>query len=996
MTHFNFNFMSVFFIILLLTQISHITNSLPSKKDIQILLQTKNSLTLLDDAAGNNLNDWAILNDFSTTNACNWTGVNCDQSTLYINSIDLTGLTLSGNFPSKFCKIKSLQNLSLSDNFLYGSISTKQLSSCSNLHFLNLSNNLLIGDLPEFVPVFRNLQWLDLSRNNFSGDIPFSFGGSFPKLQVLSLFGNLLNGTIPSSLTNLTELIRCEIAYNPFTPGPLPADIGKLTKLKNLWLPYTNLIGEIPESIGGLIALENLDLSNNELSGRIPESIGKLKNAKQIELYWNRLSGELPASLGNLSNLIYFDASMNGLNGVIPEKFAALQLISLGLNDNYLEGEIPESLVSNTKLEELKLFNNRFSGTLPERLGDNSNLEEFDVSGNGFTGSLPSSLCNGKKLKRLIAFNNKLSGNFPESYGECDSLTYVRIFNNEMSGSIPVSVWRLPRVHLLEIKNNRFDGVIPSAVSGSRKLAQLRISDNQFSGEFPGGICQLSELEVVDASRNRFSGKLPLCITELRKLEKLDLQENMFSGEIPSNVSLWKHLTDLNLSRNRFYGEIPSELGSLPDLNYLDLSENLLSGEIPAQLTNLKLNKFNVSGNNLAGRIPVGFDNNFYLPSFIGNPKLCSPDLKPFHPCPKTKFATWFLVAFFLILCLLLLSSLLWFLKSKSMSIGENIKPSWKLTSFHTMSISEHEILGSLTEENLIGSGGSGQVYRARLKTGQSVAVKRLWDVNAKMGRLSAYQSEVETLGRIRHGNIVKLLLSCAGEDLRILVYEYMENGSLGDVLHGEKGGVLLDWQKRFKIAVGAAQGLAYLHHDCVPTIVHRDVKSNNILLDEEFCPCVADFGLAKMLQLEEGKEASAMSLISGSYGYIAPEYAYTMKVTEKSDVYSFGVVLMELVTGKRPTDSCFGENVDIVKWVTDAAATSEDHCLNLRHLVDTRIIPSSSDYTEMEKVLNVALFCTSAFPMNRPSMRRVVEFLKDGRDICFPPTSPKSCSTTS
>ncbi|MCL7043685.1 hypothetical protein MKW94_005227 [Papaver nudicaule] len=985
------NSMHLFFIILLLllvTQISH-TNSLPTKKDIQILLQTKSSH--LDDTAGN-LNDWA---NSTTTSPCNWTGVSCDPLTLSINSIDLTGLTISGNFPSNFCRIKSLQNLSLADNFLTGSISTKQLSPCSNLQFLNLSYNLFVGNLPEFIPVFKNLRWLDLAQNNFSGDIPSSFG-SFPKLQLLSVFGNLLNGTIPSTLTHLTELTRCELAYNPFTPGPLPADIGRLTKLKNLWLPYTNLIGEIPDTIGGLIALENLDLSNNELSGKIPESIGMLQNVKQIELYSNRFSGELPMSLGNLSNLIHFDASMNSLTGLIPEKFAALQLLSLGLNDNNLEGAIPESLVTNTKLEELKLFNNRFSGKLPEKLGENCNLEEFDVSGNSFSGNLPSLLCNRKKLKRLIAFNNRLSGNFPESYGECDSLTYVRIFNNEMSGNIPVSVWRLPRMYLLEIKNNRFDGAVPSAISGSRELAQLRISGNRFSGEFPVGICQLSELEVVDASQNRFSGELPVCVTELRKLGKLDLQENMFSGEIPSNVSLWIHLTGLNLSRNRFYGEIPSELGSLPDLNYLDLSENLLSGEIPSRLTNLKLNKFNISGNNLSGRIPVGFDNDFYLPSLIGNPKLCSSHLKPFRPCPKTKFVTWFLVAFFLILCLLLLLSLLWFLKRKSMSTAENVKPSWNLTSFHIMSINEHEILGSITEENLIGSGGSGKVYRARLKTGQSVAVKRLWDVNAKKGRLSSYQSEVETLGRIRHANIVKLLFSCAGEDLRVLGYEYMENGSLGDVLHGDKGGVLLDWQKRFKIAVGAAQGLAYLHHDCVPAILHRDVKSNNILLDEEFCPRIADFGLAKMLQLVDGKEESAMSLIAGSYGYIAPEYAYTMKVTEKSDVYSFGVVLMELVTGKRPTDSFFDENNDIVKWVTDAATTSEDHCSSLRHLMDTRICPTSSDYTEMEKVLNVALLCTSAFPMNRPSMRRVVEFLKDGKDICFPGTSPKSCGNKS
>ncbi|OVA07345.1 Protein kinase domain [Macleaya cordata] len=947
-------------------------------QDAEILLQIKNSH--LEDPTGR-LSDWISTGG---DGPCNWSGIVCDPQTLTVNSIDLTGFGISGGFPAGFCRIRTLQNLSLSDNFFNGSVSSEQISSCSHLRYLNLSINLFVGVLPEFSSEFTSLRWLDLSRNNFSGDIPASFG-RFPKLQVLSLFGNLLNGTIPSSLTNLTELIRCDLAYNPFTPGPLPPEIGNLTKLENLWLPYSNLVGEIPESVGGLFALKNLDLSNNGLSGKIPDSIGRLKSIKQIELYWNRFSGELPASLGNLTTLITFDASQNNLTGKLPEKFAGLQLISLGLNDNQLEGEIPTSLASNTKLVQLKLFNNRFSGVLPGDLGRNSNLEDFDVSGNYIVGKLPPFLCHRKKLRRLVAFNNKLSGNLSEYYGDCNSLTYVRIFNNEISGTVPDRLWSLPRLYLLEIKNNRFEGWIPPVISGSKKLAQLLISGNQFSGGLPVEICQLSELAVLDASRNRFSGELPSCITEIRKLQKLDLQENMFSGKIPSRVSLWTDLTDLNLSRNRFSGEIPSELGSLPDLTYLDLSENLLSGEIPTQLTNLKLNKFNLSCNNLAGKIPPGFDNNFYLPSLIGNPYLCSPNLKPFPPCRKAKSATWFLIAVLISSCLLLLLSLFWFYKSKTKSIGGKTKLPWKLTTFHNTSFNEEEIFASLSEENLIGTGGSGKVYRARLKTGQTVAVKRLWEGNGKTGNLGVYQSEMETLGRIRHGNIVKLLFSCAGEDFRILVYEYMENGSLGDVLHGEKGGVLLDWHKRFKIAVGAAQGLAYLHHDCVPPILHRDVKSNNILLDEEFSPRVADFGLAKTLQREGGEDGSAMSRVAGSYGYIAPEYAYTMKVTEKSDVYSFGVVLMELVTGKRPIDSSFGENKDIVKWVIDAATASEDHCLSLQHLMDSRMNLSSGDYKEMEKVLDVALLCTSAFPMNRPSMRRVVEFLKDGRDVSFP-----------
>ncbi|KAK6923196.1 Protein kinase domain, partial [Dillenia turbinata] len=226
-----------------------------------------------------------------------------------------------------------------------------------------------------------------------------------------------------------------------------------------------------------------------------------------------------------------------------------------------------------------------------------------------------------------------------------------------------------------------------------------------------------------------------------------------------------------------------------------------------------------------------------------------------------------------------------------------------------------------------------------------------------------------------------------------------MENGSIGDVLHGEKGGVLLDWQRRFNIAVGAAQGLAYLHHDFAPAIVHRDVKSNNILLDGDFCPKVADFGLARTLQQDGGKGDVLMSRVAGSYGYIAPGesfcvcvrvlvmwnvlnltvYASTLMVTAKSDVYGFGVVLMEIVMGKRPNDFSFGENKDIVKWITDVALSSPElndnittcNQVDVGQLIDPRMNQSTCNYQEVEKVLNLALLCTSSFPMNRPSMRR-------------------------
>uniref|UniRef100_A0A5B6Z2D6 non-specific serine/threonine protein kinase n=1 Tax=Davidia involucrata TaxID=16924 RepID=A0A5B6Z2D6_DAVIN len=597
-----------------------------------------------------------------------------------------------------------------------------------------------------------------------------------------------------------------------------------------------------------------------------------------------------------------------------------------------------------------------------------------------------------KKLQSLITFNNRLSGTIPASYGDCDSLSYVRIFNNELSGQIPVRFWSLPGLGFTQLENNRFEGTIPPSISGARHLTALLVSGNNFTGEFPSEICGLQELAVIDISRNGFTGELPSCLTKLKKLQKLDLQENMFGGEIPSSVSSWTDLTELNLSNNNFAGRIPSELGNLPVLTYLDLAGNLLSGEIPVELTKLKLNKFNISDNRLDGKVPPGFNREYFLTSLMGNLKLCSPDLKPLPLCPKPKPVSLYVIGILATFAILLFGSLTWYWVVKTRKLhpfGSKSKrsSSWKITKFHRVGFNEEDVLASLMKDNLIGTGGSGWVYKVQLKSGQTVAVKRLRGGNCQPEAEAVFWSEVETLGRIRHGNIVKLLCSCVGEDFRVLVYEYMENGSLGDVLDGEKGGVLLDWPKRFAIAVGAAQGLAYLHHDCVPPIVHRDVKSNNILLDEDFRPRVADFGLAKTLQQNVNEGDRVMSRVAGSFGYIAPEYGYTLKVTEKSDVYSFGVVLLELVTGKRPNDDSFGENKDIVKWVTEAALSTPEEgsstvgssCWgDLDQLIDPRMMnPSKSDYEEIGKVLNVALLCVSAFPMNRPSMRRVVELLK-------------------
>ncbi|GFY86687.1 HAESA-like 2 [Actinidia rufa] len=949
--------------------------------DVAVLLRVKSGG--LGDPDGR-LSDWV---GTSQNAPCNWTGLTCDPKNGAVASIDLSGLGIAGPFPAYFCRITTLRDLNLGNNNLNGSLSSLAVSFCSYLHSLNLSSNLFVGELPEFEPEFANLTTLDLGYNSFSGGVPASFG-RFPALKALSLHGNLLDGIIPEFLTNLSELTRLELGYNPFTPSPLPRTIGNLKKLDYLWISKANLTGNIPDSIGNLTGLQTLDLSINNFKGKIPVTIGGLRSVERILLYQNQLSGELPHSLSNLTSLSEFDVSQNNLSGKLLENIAGLPLDVLNLNDNSFEGEIPEILASNPNLYLLKLYNNRFSGKLPVGLGRHSDLVEIDVSGNEFEGPLPPNLCYGNKLERLITFNNKFSGTIPESYGECNTLNYIRMQSNELSGTVPVHFWSFSGLTLFQIGDNTLQGSIPTSISNAQGLTDVLISGNNFSGGLPPEICELKELKTLDAGRNRFSGELPECLTELTKLTELYLQENMFAGRIPTSVRYWKDLQTLDLSKNDLTGEIPAEFGSLPALAYLELEGNSLSGEIPAELTKMKLISFNLSNNELEGEVPEGFNRKNLIQSLTGNPGLCSPDLKPLSPCPKPKHLRFYVIGILAVSALVLVGAVIWLYKTKTLKVLFGKKQSsLSITTFQRVRFNEDDLLGSLKEENLIGSGGSGQVYRVKLKSGQTVAVKRLWGGSRKGDMEAEFRSEVETLGRIRHTNVVKLLLSCIGEDLRVLMYEYMENGSLGDVLHGEKGRVLLNWPKRLSIAVGAARGLAYLHHDCVPPIVHRDVKSNNILLDEEFRPRVADFGLAKTLQSDVKDESNGvMSRVAGSCGYIAPEYAYTLKVNEKSDVYGFGVVLLELITGKRPNDDSFGEHKDIVKWVTEVALSSQEEgrgvtsspYVDLEQLIDPRMDRSTANYEEIKNVLNIALLCTSAFPINRPSMRRVVELLKN------------------
>ncbi|MED6130850.1 Receptor protein-tyrosine kinase cepr1 [Stylosanthes scabra] len=882
---------------------------------------------------------------------CKFSGVTCnDQGDVTV--LDFTGWSsLSGNFPSSICNyLPNLQILRM--GFTKFKFPTESITNCSNLQELNMNHMFLSATLPDFSPL-QNLRVLDLSYNLFTGDFP------------MSVF----------NLSNL-EIINFN-ENTAFRGWKLPETFDNFKKLNSMVLTTCSLHGQIPPALGNITTLVDLELSGNYLTGQIPRELGLLKNLQELELYYNyHLVGNIPEELGNLTELTDLDMSVNKLTGRIPVSICKLpKLQVLQLYNNSLVGEIPGELENSTALRILSLYDNFLNGTVPEKLGQFSGMVVLDLSENSLSGPLPREVCKGGKLLYFLVLDNNFSGVIPDSYANCMMLLRFRVSNNRLQGPIPEGLLSLPHVSIVDLSSNNLSGVIPDINGNSRNLSELFLQRNMISGVIPPSIARAPNLVKIDFSSNRLSGAIPPEIGNLRKLNLLMLQGNKLSDSIPSSLS------------------------SLSSLNLLDLSNNLLTGSIPESLSVLLPNSINFSHNLLSGPIPPKLIKGGLVESFSGNPGLCvlpssnSSDDQSFPLCNSREYKSKRVNTIWVagISVVLIFVGAMLFLKrrcSKETAAVEHDETlsssffSYDVKSFHRISFDQREIIESLVDKNIMGHGGSGTVYRIELKSGDVIAVKRLWstkskdDSGAAEERLvvdRALKAEVETLGSIRHKNIVKLYCCFSSMDCSLLVYEYMPNGNLWDALH--KGCIELDWPTRYQIALGIAQGLAYLHHDLVFPVIHRDIKSTNILLDVDNHPKVADFGIAKVLQARGAKD-STTTVIAGTY-----EYAYSPRATTKCDVYSFGVILMELLTGRKPVEAEFGENRNIVFWVSNKVEGKEG--ARPSEVFDRRL--SNSFIDDMIKVLRIAIRCTYKAPSSRPTMKEVVELLIEAEPCKLP-----------
>nr|GEX18070.1 probable LRR receptor-like serine/threonine-protein kinase At1g74360 [Tanacetum cinerariifolium] len=933
--------------------------------------------------------------------------------------INLSGLTsleildvsvnrFSGNIKMSFPRIcNSLVVANLSSNNFTGEIATS-MDGCSKLEYVDLSSNFLTGNLWFGFDRFKEFT---VSENRLNHTIPGSIFQENCTLERLDLSQNVFSGGIPKEISKCKNLTILDLSGNIIT-DKVPTEIGSITKLEQLFLGNNSLSREIPESLLELKNLTYLDFSRNNFGGDIQPIFGRFTQVKYLLLHANGYTGGLNSSgILKLQNISRLDLSFNNLTGLLPP-----ELSQMG------------------SLRYLILAGNLFSGAIPSEFGNLQGLQALDLSMNQLNGSIPSSLGRLTSLLWLMLANNSLTGQIPPELGNCRSLLWVNLANNQLSGSLSPELTNMGNnpspTFLLNRQRNPAAGSgecsamkrwIPAdyppfsfvySLLNRKRCRSLWDTLLKGNGIFqvclPGtnirtrqisGYCQLSG--------NRLSGQIPPGIGKMGNFSMFHLGDNEFSGTLPEEIGQMP-LIVLNISRNNFSGRIPMQLGSLKCLRNLDLSYNNFSGTFPTNLNNLtELSKFNVSYNPyISGMIPVtGQLATFEKSSFLGNPLLDLPSFidnstnsSTIYGHRRSQQRKWgaLLVSMFLLLaftvCAVMTILVCVVVKSPVDQDGyimEDLKPGkefvsnsgdsspWvsdavKVIRLDKTAFTHADILtatSNFANDRIIGRGGFGTVYRGLLLDGRHVAIKK--KLREGMEGEREFRAEMEVLSRNGYGwphpNLVTLYGWCLYGSEKLLVYEYMDGGNLEDSIPDRFG---FKWKQRIDVAIDVARALVFLHHECYPSIVHRDVKASNVLLDKKGKARVTDFGLARFVDVGD---SHVSTMVAGTVGYVAPEYGQTWQATTKGDVYSYGVLVMELATGRRAVDG--GEEC-LVEWSRRVMGDGRNGFTQSMIPVSLLVSGLDDGAVEMGELLRIGIRCTAEAPQLRPNMKEVLDML--------------------
>ncbi|EPS59661.1 phytosulfokine receptor 1, partial [Genlisea aurea] len=809
-------------------------------------------------------------------------------------SLELGGRRLSGSISESLGGLDHLRVLNLSRNSLQGSVSGL-ITHFPELVVLDLSMNSFSGTLAGGSLDLPAMEVFNVSGNKIAGAVPVGLCINSTRISVLDLGGNLFGGVLPPEIGNCVSLEMLDLATN-FISGGLPESLFRLVNLKELYLQENRFSGELSGLIGGLSNLTHLDLSSNNFSGSIPDVFDRFFHLSYFSAQSNRLTGAIPPSLANSPTVSFLILRNNSLSGTIDLNCSAMvNLVSLNLATNQFHGDIPETLASCPLLRTINFARIDFSGQVPESFKNFQSLSSISLSNasiSNLTGALEI-FQHCRNLTTLVLTLNFRNEEMPSYQSlQFSELKILVIANCQITGVIPRWLSGCRNLQLLDLSMNRLSGAIPPWFGNLSSLFYLDVSDNMLSGEIPKELTEIQRLIDGNASMDGPSPDFPFFVRRnltgfkyrhvLSFPSTLELANNSFTGNIWPEFGKLKELQVLDLKYNRLSGSIPSSLSEMRSLETLDLSFNNLAGRIPSSLTSLSfLSEFDVAYNNLSGPVPTGGQfSTFPNSSFVGNLALCGDhglppcprlDKAPLSPPGKSEKRKGAVIAMGvgiglgssvlagIAICLVMARA--------CFSRGEQQKdddddlsrdPDVEEISSVAVLCQDKDAVTEICfddllkatdnfdQSNIIGCGGFGFVYKAVLPDGRKVAIKRLCGEHFQMEK--EFHAEIETLSRAQHPNLVRLQGYCKYRDDRLLIYTFMENGSLDYWLHEKSDGpASLDWKTRLEIARGAARGLSYLHLRCEPRILHRDVKSSNILLGERFEARLADFGLARL-----------------------------------------------------------------------------------------------------------------------------------------------------
>ncbi|XP_015877371.3 probable LRR receptor-like serine/threonine-protein kinase At3g47570 [Ziziphus jujuba] len=961
-------------------------------------------LTLKSDlVAGGSTITGALSSWNDSVHFCQWQGVTCGHRHERVTVLKLGDQGLSCTIPSSIRNLTFLRRLNLSNNDLHGII-PKEIGWLSRLEHLDLSRNSLEGAIPVELANCTTLKNITLHHNNLRGGIPFQLGTMLGMYEMW-LGYNGLTGSIPSSLGNLSSLRLLSLRRNTLE-GSIPRDIGRLKSLEYIELTENNLSGILPSSFCNLSSLIQIRLIDNQFSGDLPNIGLCFPRLYKIGLGVNQFTGTIPSSITNISGIEVFDVGENRLNGRVPENMGFLQgmkWLSLGSNNlgSGKEGDL-RFLVSLTNLSSLRVLaisNNHFGGALPTSIANlSTQLITFALERNEIYGSIHAGIENLLNLSAFTLGRNYLTGKVPSSIGKLQKLGILGLEENMLSGSIPPSLGNLTQLIEISLAVNYLNGSLPLSLTNCTNVQTLSLPQNKFSSNIPSQFFDsFDELIFLQLHQNSFTGFLPAGVGNLKNLQEFSLHDNNLSGEIPKELGNCPKLEVLLMGGNYFQGHVPPSLSLLVSIQILDLSLNNLSGMLPKDLQSLRgLRSLNLSFNQLEGEVPTGGIFSNVSGVFItGNRKLCGgiPALK-LPACsmlesrrPNSTRPSLAVIFVIIFIGVVVFSSLVIFIINRRSPKGKSTpSPYQGVNEHYRISYKElHKATEGFASPNLIGMGSFGSVYKGILNEEEHpIAVKVL---NLRQcGAPESFVAECEALRRIRHRNLLKIITSCSsvdfeGNDFMALVFEFMPNGSLENWMHVnfQHHTKSLNLVQRLNIGIDVASALNYLHYHCQPPIVHCDLKPSNILLDSDFSAHLADFGLAKLLfEADENfsKALVSSAAVRGSIGYITPEYGMGSDVSIQGDVYSYGILVLEMVTGKRPTDEMFkdGQNLHGLCKMAYPEAVQEivdPYLLNTELYEDTDIAKVSSKLMDcLVSIVQVGLACSAESPTDRMDIK--------------------------